>query len=316
VAHLISTNLIDWEYLPPAFVSGDFVDMEVPDCFELNGRHYLLFSSARSRKDTSGRKNASGTYYVMAEHRDGPYRVPGNTLLLGSGNGRFDNYVGRTIPFETGRLLYHHTAGGPVTWGVPKLVRQNPDGTLWLQYWPGLKGIESRILIENPVSVADWDQDGANVWSVKDGVITGHVGSEHTTRLFLPVEAVDTMVTCTVTLDTAKSAGLLWRSKDRPAPGVLLGEDTAAIERMGQAGAGISTDPVDAYHQSGLGKGPCGVRVLVRAHRAEVYMNDRWILGISLDDVAPAGRLALAVSGGNATFANLRVAELEPLRTK
>ncbi|MCX6621481.1 MAG: hypothetical protein NTY38_10445, partial [Acidobacteria bacterium] len=127
-----------WEYLPPLYVDAGFSDMEVPEPFEIRGRHYLLFSNVRSRKSMSGRKDAAGTYYVVSDRPEGPYRLMDDSLLLGSGNGRFDVYVGRTLRVGGERLLYSQTVGGAVSWSTLKVIRQRKDGSLFLAYWHGL----------------------------------------------------------------------------------------------------------------------------------------------------------------------------------
>lgn len=321
IAHLVSKDLIEWDYLPPVLASPEFVDMEVPDYFELNGRHYLMFSSGRSRKDTSGRKNASGTYYVMGESRDGPYRVPGNALLLGSGNGRFDNYVGRTIPFEGGRLLYHHTAGGPVTWATPKLVRQYDDGTLWLKCWPGLAKLETRTLLDGVKGISTDDTVAEGKWSVQGDRLTGRAPKGKRSVLWLGVSAANAAITCKVDWNDAEAVGLIWRWDGKKGAGLSLRRETdiAAIVNVAAAGSkapglklvdgyqGLKTHPSDK-------PGVNHVRVLVRAHRVEVYVNDRWIFGASLTDSPPTGRIGLLVEGGSGVFSELRIAEIEPMR--
>ena len=56
------------------------------------------------------------------------------------------------------------------------------------------------------------------------------------------------------------------------------------------------------------------LRVLVRAHRVEVYINDRWIFGTSMTDSPRTGRIGLLVDSGSVTFSEVRVAEIEPLQ--
>jgi len=316
VAHLVSKDLVKWAYLPPVFVSGDFVDMEVPDYFELEGRHYLMFSSGRSRKDTSGRKNASGTYYVMSDRRDDGYRVPKDPLLLGSGTGRFDNYVGRTIPFEGGRLLYHHTAGGPVTWATPKIVRQYKDGALWLRYWPGLAKLETRTLLDDPRGVSTDPRVGTGGWTLQNKRFTGQTPHEHRCILLLPVSPADAMITCKVDPRGAETIGLVWRWDGTKGAGLTVSHrtDTAAVVNVA-AGTRLPTvKTVDAYQGLRMTPGAQDLRVLVRAHRVEVYINDRWIFGTSMTDSPRTGRIGLLVDSGSVTFSEVRVAEIEPLQ--
>jgi hypothetical protein len=312
IAHLTSKDLIHWDYHEPAFSSPDFANMEVPDYFELNGRHYLLFSSGGTRKDTGGRTAATGTFYAMADSRDGPYRAPGNCLLLASGRGRFDNYVARTIPYGNTRLLYHHTAGGPVTWGVPKLVRQNDDGTLWLEYWPGAQALETRVLLDEPKGIPVDDAVGPGQWRVRNSSVTAQAGG--TSILWLPGTVADAMITCAIAAGECERAGLVWRCNGGKgnAVGISARERRIAILEVAAEGA-ISTKLLDDIAGVRMPAGPQHLRVLVRAHRVEVYLNDAWLFGVSLPEAPPSGRIGLLVEGGTAEFASLRVAELEPL---
>lgn len=317
VAHLVSEDLITWEYLPPVFADETFYDMEVPDYFELNGRHYLMFSSGRTRRDTSGRTHATGTYYVVGEARDGPYRVGKCPLLLGCGHGRFDNYVGRTIPFEKGRLLYHHTAGGTVTWGTPKLVRQEDDGTLWLQYWPGLAKLETRSLLDGLAKVNTDDRTGAGAWTVQGDRLTGRAPTDQRGVLWLPVSAANVAITCTIDPREARSVGLVWRWDGKKGAGLVLSQKgkVATVANITATDKTVATQTVDDYQGLALTGEGQRLRILVRAHRVEVYIDDRWILGTSMTDSPPTGRIGLLVDAGTVAFAKLRIAEIEPLPT-
>lgn len=314
VAYLTSKDLIHWEYLPPVYQSPEFVNMEVPDYFELNGRHYIIFSTVGSRKDTSGRINASGCYYVMSDKRDGLYHLPEQPLLVGSGRGRFDNYVARTIPFERGRLLYHHTVGGAVTWGTVKRVRQNADGTLWLQYWSGLDKLITKALLASLKDVTPEQQTGQGKWSVRKSVAIGE-SSGKPSVLWLPITASDFMLTCKIEMN-AKSAGVVWRWDGKAGCAVTLNREgnVVAVARAAAEQDGIVTNVLDDISGAGnFTNRPQQLRVLVRAHRAEIYLNDRWLFGISLTESPPTGKIGLMTDGGATTFRRLRVDEIEPL---
>jgi hypothetical protein len=311
IAHLTSKDLIEWDYHPAVLVSPDYVDMEVPDYFELNGRHYLLFSSGRTRKDVGGRTNATGTWYAIGESRDGPYRFPDDPLLLASGRGRFDNYVGRTIPFEGGRLLYHHTAGGPVTWGAPKIVRQNPDGTLWLQFWPGLVAAEASVIVRKTSDVKGDDTLGVGECSVTGTELRLSAG-ESPFVAWLPVNVPNVMLTCR--LDPgAGQAGLVWRWNGERGAGLTLtrGTGTVALGDVSKAGDSVALNVLDDIQGLKLEPGPRHLRVLIRAHRVEVYLDDRWLFGTSFPEAPANGKVGLMVQGGTATVSDLRVAALE-----
>ncbi len=272
IGHLRSPDLLEWEYLAPLYVNPEFSDMEVPEPFELNGRHYLLFSNVRSRKNMSGRKDAAGTYYVMSDRAEGPYRVTRDSLLLGSGNHRFDVYVGRTLKVGTERLLYSQTVGGTVSWATPKRIRQRSDGTLWLAYWPGLDRLITATALDktNP----------------EPGV--------------QPVTVKDAMITVTIDQRGGKTARIGW------AEGCEVVLDAAAnLVRISQAGS-----PADEIEMPGLADQTHHVRLFLRARRAELYLDGRWLFNYRLKGAAAEGNLTL---NGAARYRNLRVATIQPL---
>ena len=90
IAHVRSKDFKKWEFLDPVFTSeaytrynDGFVYMEVPDLFIMGNKYYIVFSSVRSRKNfTSGRKDASGTWYLVGDSKEGPF----NSALNVGGN--------------------------------------------------------------------------------------------------------------------------------------------------------------------------------------------------------------------------------------
>lgn len=285
VAHLTSTNLLDWTYLPPLFSDPALNDMEVPEPFELGGRHYMLFSSVRSRmKETSGRKDASGTFYLVGDSVDGPYRFPAEPLLLGSGRGRFDVYVGRVLRFGGETLLYSQTVGGPTMWATPKVIRQNKDGSLWLGYWKDLDKLVVRQLPQSERA------------SVKDG------------SLLLQKDAGDFMLECVLAKGGAPKAGLVWREARSQSSGMMLdrANEVAEVLENGKV--------VDDVRVPGLGKRNQRIRILVRAYRAELYVNDRYLFNWRMKNMPNSGALSLTAAGGEARVSRLKLSEIEPLR--
>jgi beta-fructofuranosidase len=315
IGHVTSKDLLHWDYQPSAFSSPDFADMEAPDYFELNDRHYLIFSSVRSRKDMPDRKDASGCYYVISDHRDGPYRIPERPLLLGAGRGRFDNYCARTFPLGDTRLLYYQTYGRPVVWGAVKRVRQHPDGTLWLQYWPGLDKLETRTLFDDLKKLPQPETSDGNTWSIKDNIAYGEASSSKAATLWLPINAEDMMITLKINPDKARRAGVVWRWNGRKGAGVILNraENTVSVMDAATGDNGLMTPLLDDIAGKLFSESPQHLRIFVRAHRAEIYMNDCWLFGVSLNDVSGAGKVGLLVEDGAAAFSEIRVAELEPL---
>ena len=312
IAHLTSKDYVNWDYHEPVFLCNEFVHMEVPDYFEMDGKHYLLFSSVRTRKDTSGRKDAAGTWYAMSEHRDDSYHLPEAPLLLGFGRGRHDHYVGRTIIYKGQRLLYHHTWGsGVVTWGTPKVVHQNDDDTLMLKYWSELNTLETRTLLEQDCITCESEEDQKAV----------HL---------LDVEVHNAMISFTLDAHSACCAGLFWRNKEvnrkglgtiESAVGLMFDKESdmvsiVNVERPKQFYATtIFCHLKDDYHQTNIAKGPQHVQILVRAHMAEVYINEQWIFCIDISDAPENGNIGIFVESGKATITDLRVAEIKPLET-
>lgn len=313
IGHLVSSDLIKWEQRPPLFTSWRWGNLEVPEAFALGGKHYLLFSHGGALPETSGRKNAGGTFYLMADKFEGPYQVPDEPLLLGWGRDQLDNYVGRVIEYGGELLLYHHTCGGPVkddpsvawqpgvggpvTLGAPKIVQQRADGTLWLKYWPGIDKLERKVLFDGPPPRPEGE--GGMAW--------------------LPERAEDLSIRIRFKLDGETSrVGTVWRwdGKNGGAAWLQSGEEgfkvvIGEVQATGEAMPTLQQD--DAILCGPLGDGEHELRVLVRGHRAEVYLDGRLLFATPTPGSRESGQTGVFASGG-AAVQNARVAELSPLR--
>ena len=263
--------------------------------------------------ETSGRKNAGGTFYLMADKFEGPYRVPEEPLLLGWGRDRLDNYVGRVVTFRGELLLYHHTCGGPlkddpsiawqpgvggpVAWGSPKSVQQRAGGTLWLKYWPGMDQLERRVLFDGPPPSAEGE--GRFSWLPERP-------EDLSIRIRFRLDGKTSRVGAAWRWDE-KRGGAAWLQSGEEGVKVLIGEVHAGGEAIPEL------KPDDEIRLGSVGAGDHELRVLVRGHRAEVYLDERWLFATPTPGSRQSGQTGVFASGG-AAVQNARVAELSPLR--
>ena len=140
-----SDDLRNWTIEPPAIPAGDYGEVEVPEYFELGGRHYLLFCSTVRRTSAAlagrlaaqGRAPDSGTHYYMAESADGPWRLGPWPFLCGAAEGSL--YAGRIVEGSDGQPYFMGTLGtrpdgtydGAISDPIP--VAADADGTLRLK---------------------------------------------------------------------------------------------------------------------------------------------------------------------------------------
>ena len=315
IGHFTSKDLIHWDYLPRVYENADFADLEVPDYFTQGGWHYFLFSSARTRRDTPTRRRATGTFYVMSENRDGPYRLPPDPLILGSGNGRLDNYVGRALPEGDKNLMYHHTVGGVVVWGTIKRIEQNDDGTLRLEYWSGLDGLETNVLFDSTQAPEYGDKALAGSWKVDERLLVGQISEAGTGLFVLPVDASDLMATCRLGSDETARAGLLCRFDGQQGIGVFLdrSQRTVQVAEVRHQGDQFASKILDTRYEAPFAEGSDYLRLFVRDHRVEVYLNDEWMFGITIPDSFVGSGVGACLAGGETEFSEVRVAEIERL---
>jgi len=88
IGHARSSDLLNWDVLPPLTEPGEFGHMEVPQLVYLNNRYYLLFSVphayyAQARKERAGVRAVTGTHYLVADDPLGPYEYITDEFLIG-----------------------------------------------------------------------------------------------------------------------------------------------------------------------------------------------------------------------------------------
>ena len=336
IARAWSKDLLHWNILPPAY-AADFVShAEVPDVFQMGDFHYLLLSDhtkGGAWKDTHTREKTGGTYCLMSDKYGEGYALSQEPLLIGSGCGGFTCYVGRTIPHNQGRLLYHHMCGPRPALGIPKLMRQEPDGTLVLDYWTKVDKLATKVVRQG------WGKDlqsytplGKGEWQVSNDSLQGSYRLLGT-GLLLPEKEHNFILECRVTIQQGRRAGLLVKFS---LEGSAVGHEDCA-HGMGvivdQQHSRISVGPVLATWHGGLNpdvwdwcKWPLEpgksvrLRVIVRAEFMEVYVDDRWVLSTVLSSIPAlndtAGNhdgIGFLVHDASACFEDLKLSLLPPL---
>jgi beta-fructofuranosidase len=106
VAHARSLDLVHWEILPPLIEPGDFAQVECPQLVEIDGFHYLLFSSlgedhSRARIERVGGAGQTGTFAFSSRERYGPFISPAGPLIARSA-GQENLYAGRLVEDKLG----------------------------------------------------------------------------------------------------------------------------------------------------------------------------------------------------------------------
>ncbi|GAB4573740.1 MAG: hypothetical protein Kow0077_17010 [Anaerolineae bacterium] len=110
IAHARSTDLIDWEVLPPLTEPGEFGHMEVPQLVQIEGRWILLFSCpveqyAHARRQRPGIRLQTGTHYLVGDDPLGPFHYLTDEYLVGDETGTL--YSGKLVqmPDQTWAFL-------------------------------------------------------------------------------------------------------------------------------------------------------------------------------------------------------------------
>ncbi len=322
-----SKDLIHWEVLRP-IATPEVSQCEVPEYFQMGDKHYLTFSACGGRPgciksdlviDTRSRKDTAGTYYLISDSRTGPYVMPEDSLLIGSGNGRIDCYVGRTFELKGQRMLYYHNVGlrpggcDPVqsraSLAAPKVVRRNEDGSLWLQYWNGLAGLETGIVLDKVSGGAqkgtDWEIEGEVLFGRRDREISFYI---------LPPVASDFNLTCDVNVEKGNRAAVIFRYDEETQKATALILDTRSgnieIARMDAGQLTILDTEISELEPGEKHR----IRIFARSEFVDSYVDDRLIFSTAINDVPLSGKIGFAVDSAVVSFWNLRVASLEELQ--
>ena len=312
-----SRDLRRWELLPPLCHPGRYLDMEVPEVFPMAGRWWMLFAAAfiyTNHRDTPRMPQCGGSWQMVSDQPLGGYVEPEDNLVLGSGNGRFDNYVGRHLTVGDEHFLYYQTCGGTVMAAAPKRLDVRGDRLVPV-YWDGLDRLKGECLLDSPTlgrSVTDNDVPDAD-WRLEDGAVCVDVQGCSARRL--AVEVGDCMIEARVTIEHGSGAGLLWRvcnTGPKPYEGVWL---DAQRQRLVAVSDGFNSfwpllKLVDASYTPVARGRAHHIRVMVRGQYADFYLDGVLHLSLSLGEPT-RGEVGLFALDGRVRFTDLTVHALQ-----
>jgi beta-fructofuranosidase len=329
VAHLKSCDLQTWEALPPIAVLKHFPNMEVPEIFEIDGLYYLTFSSnslTGLKINTANRENVRGTFYMVSEYPDGPFRLPEDPLLIGAGNRKLGAYVARSIESKNGRILYHQTGDLQITspaWGIPKRIKKRFDGTLFLEYMPVVEELEIKIITESFASCVYGKSRGLGNWTkCADKLSVEDLTAGSSCQI--AEEIRDFHFQCRVCSNSAAFCGILFRIKDdNLAVALMLDFENQRI----QIGKGIVPEIYNSalalfgwecdIHESCRIKleeeKSYHLRCIARSEFIEIYLDNVWVFTSCMPELNHCGNIACYIERGNAEFTDLRLSSIKAL---
>lgn len=341
VAHLKSRDLINWESLQPVVIAGDKVRYcEVPDIFKINDVYYLIFLDhgwGGSRINTPTRDDVSGTFYMIADKMEGPFRWPDDPLLVGTGHHRIGPWAARIIKHQGQHLLYHHICSSKGSaFASPKVIRQNQDQTLSLKYYPFAEQLEKSMLVEKFDNIPHTRETDQGQWKYEKGRLIGTAPAMGTAAV-IAEKIKNIHLQCSFKMLTGAAGGFVVRTKGdfdpeefiSPTEGVAIIFDyerqMVRIEKLkfiSLQGWGPSTGEFMAG-KSKLESDSCKyefrhglkyrVRCIVRDEFFEVYLDDNWIFSISMTDAPTTGGVDCFVERGTGEFSDIRLASIECL---
>jgi beta-fructofuranosidase len=146
IGYASSPDLDLWSVGPPRSAPGEFRTLEVPQLVHLGGSWRVLFSvhtheHSAQRLARPGVEPEGGTHFLVGDTQLGPYRLDGDSFLLGTLDMRF--YAARAIEHRGAWYLiaWHHTGAdrrflGELTDPMPLLVAD--DGSLSVDVPPSV----------------------------------------------------------------------------------------------------------------------------------------------------------------------------------
>ncbi len=306
-------DLQQWTTCEPLRTPPVFPTMEVPEIFPLDGRWWLTFNAHGGwgkRLDTVSRANVSGTFHLVANEPFGEWRLPEESLLIGSGEGRHDAVVARSVLWRGERLAYHHytgsgESGSARALGLPKVVETAGD-RLVLRPWRGLDALHV------PARLSAWEAPAtgpfsSGSWKTEQETVAGFC-SQGAAATFASTSAADLDLSGELRLEGAERAGVAVGSA------LILLDAKRKQVSLSELRAGTFGPQLDPALD--LVRRPVGnhhLRLLKRDRYLEVFLDGELVFSSVWKETGSQGRIAFVVEGGGATFRPTACHGLEPM---
>lgn len=307
-----SEDMVHWKQYPPCFEPRHLGCVEVPEVFPLNGKWYMLCLTGNMyghRGCTSDALVTKATIYAVADDIRGPYRMdPHDNVLLGSVLSQ--GYSCKTVLWEGCRTLFYtqgeYKAGSPHGCiSRPHQVVTNEMGQLRLKWHPACDSLYEPVNLGGFEDISDGRWGSIGQWEKEGESVLGRCDGDWA---ILPTRATlkDGCIECTITLKDARSAGLCLRlgGKDIMSGGLAIlldGCQQQLILTRVREFPGVEARTFLLERNR-----PYCLKVTCTGNVVNVYVDEElWIQ--CYEPCAPAGRAALFVEHGSASFSSFRV---------
>jgi beta-fructofuranosidase len=308
-----SRDLLTWETLPPAFISDEYVCMEVPDVFALDGRYYLMFSTARwfdSYYQTADPNCVNGTFYLVSDNLLTGWRRPADNIVIASREARLDSYVGRSVlhPSDGSRLFYHHMVrrthpNDVASFGAVKQLAITPEGRLQVRARRDVDRFTQPLAPQSAHSVGNW--------LMLENTLCVYADSS---SLYLPYQTESALIETHLTFEgEGGSAGVVigYGSAHEQGLCIVLNRSAGQLE-VGLCGAEFGAlrrfPPIQARYAD-LSSPTYVLRLLVRAGYMDIYLDDVLLIALSWAHI-PQGKAGFYAERAQVRFSQSRFAAL------
>ncbi len=327
---LTSEDGLQWSALPPVTSADLYPNFEVPEYLSLNGRHYVIFSTVSlhgTRYDERSLDFSGGTYYVVSDALEGPYRMPpGDPMLLGIRNhiNVVMAYVGRVIRHQDGYLFYHiwgdHSSNGRI--GIPKILKETAPWELGLYYWDGCEKLKGELLTsdfseDKLVSLRQVGHIPSVTWSTPNEAIHfSGSGGVDAVQWLLDQPGSQTQGTIndlqngriiefTLTVNNGIGAGI-WLGEQKLC--LFFNVKSGRIECGNLLNGWMAAQvlKIDVFQAWNFTYGEAmNIRIFTRNECIEVFVNDRHALCYRLTEALPPSSIGFFVEDADGSIGNM-----------